>query len=141
MKVSTIAENCWIDCSMKYARAPMLFPRRVEFDASSWAVKTSAAEASGTPLICCSCFLSSSVRTLPNSERAISSDFVTVPLVLLVRDVLPRAITDILGPLESAAVNHARTLIVLGKRAGDERVGSGGDEGEKCRDRRKQRRA
>lgn len=140
MKVSTIAENCWIDCSMEYARAPMLLPRRVEFDASSLAVKTSAAEASGTPLICCSCFLSSSVRTLPNSERAISSDFVTVPLVLLVRGALPRAITDILRPLQLAAVNHPRTRVVPGKRASDERVGSGVDEGEKGRDRRKQRR-
>jgi hypothetical protein len=52
MKVSMIAENRWIDCSMEYALAPMLFPRRVEFDASSVAVKMSAAEASGTPLIC-----------------------------------------------------------------------------------------
>lgn len=105
MKVSTIAENYWIDCNIEYARAPTLFPRRFEFDASSLAVKTSAAEASGTPLFSCSCFLSSSVRTLPNSERAISSDFVTDPLVLLVRGALPRAITDILDPLQSAAGN------------------------------------
>jgi hypothetical protein len=86
---------------MEYARAPMLLPRRVELDASSLAVKMSAAEASGTPLIFCSCFLSSSVRILPNSESAISSDFNMDPSLLLVRGVLPSAVTDILGQLQS----------------------------------------
>jgi len=72
------------------------------------------------------------VRALPNSESAISSDFVTDLSVLPVRGVLPGTTTDILGLLQSAAVNHARARVVLSKQAGDE--------GGKCRDRRKQRR-
>src|ERR1700688_2853491 len=122
---------------MEYTRAPILFPYRVEFNTSSLAVKTSAAEASGTPLICYSCFLSLSVRTLPNSKSAISSDFVTDPLVLPGRGMLLRAITDILDPLQSAAVNHMRSRAVLSQRAGNERVRNGGNKGEKCCDRRK----
>ena len=104
MKVLITAENCWIDCNIEYARVPILFPRRAEFDISSLAVKTSTAEVLGTPLICCSCFLSLLVRTLPNSERAISSDFVTDPLVLLVQGILLKAITDILGQLLTMCV-------------------------------------
>ena len=73
----------------------MLFPRRVEFDESNLAVKTSAAEASGTPLICCSFFLSSSVRVLPNSESAISSDFVADPIVFPIWGALLRVTVDI----------------------------------------------
>lgn len=111
MKVPTMLENCWIDCSIEYARAPILFPRRVEFEESNVAVKTSAAEASGTALICCNCFLSSSVRTLPNSESAISSDFVTEPSVLLVGTVLLAAITDIFSPLYSSLSTRSQLCV------------------------------
>lgn len=88
----------------------MLRPRRAEFDASKLAVKMSAAGASGTPLICCSCFLSSSVRILPKDASAASSDFVTVSLVLSVRDVRTGAIRDIFSDdSQSVAHNLARS--------------------------------
>jgi hypothetical protein len=108
---------------------PIFFPCRVVFEVSSLVVKTSVAEVSGTPLIYYSCFFLLLVRTLLNSESAVSSNFVTGLSVLLVRGVLPRAIADIFCPLYGSRPQLTMHVLVVN-----------GDERQKYRDTRREHR-
>jgi len=123
----------------------MLFPRRVEFDASSW---ESEDERGGSirhtlnllellPLI-----VSEDASELRegNFERLCHGSIVVISTRCATK-------SNHRHP-QPAGVGHSQpctplSRAVLGERAGDEQVGSGGNlsEGEKCRDRRKQRRA